>query len=262
MGNSNTTLVEGRYEVLKDREGYGVILGNEMGTQTEDTIGQRLASAEKALSSCRVHAMAPFLNRGGSEKPNAAFSKEDFKRVCLMHFDKDMLRNLSGYSSHFFYHCGLCNENGVLTKEGDSIPYSEIINSILSQSEASGKPVIFIFDCNFTSELTFDLTDLMASIKNDLSPFHDNVLICFVSQSCISNVPPGIFTRELGESIQMFSNHLPLTDILTVAGLKAKLRVASISERLIQGPAVLSTLSAQFFLVPSNSKLVFNLVIH
>ena len=253
MGNCSVSLVKGRYEIIKDREGYAVILGNEMSAvDTEETVGQRLLSVEKALNSCRFHAMAvPFLSRTDKDKVNATFSKEDFKRVCLMHFDRDMLNNLSGYSSHLFYYCGQCNEQGIITKDGDNLTYSEVTNSILQHSQNSGKPIVLVFDCNFGRPVT-DIDNLVSTIKSNIS-LHENVLICFVFQYNTVSTPPGIFTKELGPAIQMFSNHLPLTDIITIAALKAKLMLHSNEEEcFVHRPVLLSTLSAQLFLVTGN----------
>lgn len=249
-----------KYDLAKSREGYALILGNELETVTEEhNIGIRLVFIEEAFKSCQIHVMTPFLNRS-KNTPRAAFSKEDFKRICMMHFDRDMLSDLTKYSSYFFYYCGLCNEEGVVTKDKDCLTYSYIIKTISNYSQSSGKPIIFVFDCNHQQGPPLNIEHIIGTLKNDLGTLPLNTLICFSvqdSNSVHQNNPPGVFTVELAQTIKEYHHILPFTDMVALAGTKTTLRCFSSSEGSgFQGPVLSDTFTAQFMFAPGNDDVI------
>ena len=248
-----------KYSLAKSREGYALILGNELETVTDEhNVGIRLVAIEETFRSYQIHVMTPFLNRS-KNTPRATFSKEDFKRICMMHFDRDMLSDLAKYSSYFFYYCGLCSEEGVVTKDKDILTYSDIIKSITNYSQSSGKPIIFVFDCNYQQGPPLNIEHIIGTLKNDLGTLPLNTLICFsvqASSSVHQNYPPGMFTVELAQIIKEFHHLLPFTDMVALAGTKTTLRCLTSEGSVFQGPVLSDTLTAQFMFVPGNDDII------
>lgn len=205
------------YTLTKGKEGYVVLLGNELSLATsddEETVGRKLSHMEDTFSSLGFHVMAPFQN-----VHKATFTKEEFKRICLMHFDRDMLQHLSGYSSFFVHYCGLGNEHGIVTKDGSCIQYVEIIKSVVTHT--NGKPTVFIFDCVVSSS-SFAVEGTIRYLKDKLQDLPPNVFIFFNFQNYCFN-QPGLFTKDLSITIEEFSNFLSFPDITIISAQRSNL---------------------------------------
>ena len=118
--------------------------------------------------------MAPFLSHS-SDEAQTTFNKEDFKRLCLLHFDNDMLQNLGQYSSYFF--CGFDNENGVLTSDRQCLQYSTIVKNIINYTKPSNIPTVLVFDCNYS---TVNINTIKRLLEEEMGTELENTLVCLV----------------------------------------------------------------------------------
>ena len=255
MGNSqsNTSLQELKgktYEELsKESKGYAVLLGNEPqdSSRRDEGVGTRLGYFEESLTSLgKLEVMTPFVsNNASNNTKTAGFTKEQFQRVCVMHFDTDMLSHLSKYSSYFILYSGRSNSDGVLTKNDQCVLFHEIISSICSRSAGHGKPTIFIFDCVFDPEATpTDVRVVMETLTDKLHPLPNDTLVCMTSQTGLSEESPASFTLELAQVYEEFSSILSLPSLLVMAGL----RVGLGSKDIVQRPIMWNTLTDELMI--------------
>lgn len=248
MGNSHSTQEDElkiKYQELsKEKKGYAILLGNEPldSTKKEETVGTRLSYLEESLTAVGViEVMTPFMTQGGSsDTRTAGFTKDQFQRVLLMHFDADMLRNLSRYSCYCAIYCGCVSQDGVLTKSNQVIPFVEIISSICYHSSGHGKPTIFIFDCLFETTTPPNIAVVMDTLMENLHPLPNDVLVCLTGQTARPDEPPGVFTLEFAQIYEEFSHYLTLPALLLMTGLKVSLTSGS---HIVQRPAIWNTLT-------------------
>ena len=245
MGNSNSQshfeerLTE-NYELIRGREGFAVLVGNERNETAENgVLTNSLSSIDNALKkTCHVDTHLPFLS--------SPFSIEDFDRFCLIFFDKDMLHSLGQYSSYFFYFCGHGNETGMLTVDNQCIPYSNIVKKVLNHSLSTRKPTVFIFDCHYFENSVVKIESVVQSLADVLGPEVSNTLVCFSFLNIESNSPiTGTFTTELANTIQEYSHLFSLTELIDLAGSRTQFKTSG----MLQGPLCLDYLKAQLMLI-------------
>jgi hypothetical protein len=241
MGNQNSVLVNGRYQLTAGKESYAVVLGNEIKSAqpSNGTVGRKLEIVEKILQSCKVKVMVPFLSRGTDVQAN--FNKEDFDRICLMHFDQDMLRNLDMYSSFFIYYHGPANEKGIITNDGYTFTINDMVSTVSKHSMNCGKPIVFIFDLMlFPNQPSGDIKLIKNFTDCDKSPLNNTLI--FVTYQYHS---AGMFTMEFPRTLQQFHCLLPISDILAIVAVKTKLKLNT--DQYFE-PEVLDTLVGAFIL--------------
>ena len=247
MGNSQSRQedeLKTKYQELsKEKKGYAILLGNEPldSTRKEETIGVRLSYLEESLTSVGViEVMTPFMSQGGNtDIRTAGFTKEQFQRVLLMHFDADMLTNLSRYSCYCAIYSGRSSQEGILTKSDQVVPFSEIISSICHHSSGHGKPTIFIFDCLFETAPPPNISVVMDTLMEKLHPLPNDVLVCLAGQTARPDEAPGSFTLEFVQIYEEFSHCLSVPALLVMTGLK----VCVASSCIIQRPVIWNTLT-------------------
>ncbi|XP_019856987.1 PREDICTED: uncharacterized protein LOC109585374 [Amphimedon queenslandica] len=247
MGNSHSSQeddLKTKYQELsKEKKGYAILLGNEPLdlTRKEETVGARLSYLEESLTDVGViEVMTPFMTQGGSsDTRTAGFTKDQFQRVLLMHFDADMLRNLSRYSCYCAIYSGRGSQEGILTKSNQVVPFVEIISSICHHSSGHGKPTIFIFDCLFETTPPPNIAVVMDTLMEKLHPLPNDVLICLTGQTARPDEVPGVFTLEFAQIYEEFSHCLTLPALLVMAGLK----VCLTSSHIVQRPVIWTTLT-------------------
>ena len=261
MGNSQSTddqlmgqsRLSKKYHLTKKKEGYAVLVGSDWNMsisesgRPESRVGRNLSKMEKALKTCHIETLAPFLSHS-SDEAQTTFNKEDFKRLCLLHFDNDMLRNLGQYSSYFFYFCGFGNENGVLTSDKQCLQYSTIVKNIINYTKPSNKPTVLVFDCNYHNDSTVNINTIKRLLEEEMRTELENTLVCFSFLCIESGNQTGLFTAELASVLEQFHHLLPLPDLIEMAGSKTQLQVNNSIEGF-QGPECINQLTAQFMLV-------------
>ena len=261
MGNSQSTddqlmgqsRLSKKYHLTKKKEGYAVLVGSDWNMSISESgrpdsrVGRNLSKMEKALKTCHIETLAPFLSHS-SDEAQTTFNKEDFKRLCLLHFDNDMLRNLGLYSSYFFYFCGFGNENGVLTSDKQCLQYSTIVKNIINYTKPSNKPTVLVFDCNYHNDSTVNINTIKRLFEEEMGTELENTLVCFSFLCIESGNQTGLFTAELARVLEQFHHLLPLPDLIEMAGSKTQLQVNNSIEGF-QGPECINQLTAQFMLV-------------
>ena len=227
-----------KYDISRGKEGYGVLMVSEA-----DSLGQNYVAVSKnalkiqeAYRSCHVEVLSlPFL-----DAPHPV-AKQHYDHLCRTLCDGDMVKNLSRYCSYFFHFCGLANERGVVTSEGLNIPYHDIINKFLPYISHSNKPVVFIFDGHYDTEVRARdiLQMLVRNIRQSL-----NTLICVAtSLRYEKHQHDGVFTRELSSLLKPY-RHLSFSDLIVMAGDKMKLTNGD------SDYCICSNLTAQLILLP------------
>lgn len=206
MGSSQSSLTdrEGwlyrKHSISKGKEGYGVIVIN--GTDSENA-----SKMKESLKSCHIEVLP------------IPSTKQSYDHLCRTLCANDMVKNLSRYSSYFFHFCGVADERGVVTSEGLNIPYHDIVNQFLPYITHSNKPVVFLFDGQYVTDIK--ARDILHVLVNNIrQPLLSNTLICVATSD--ERQPCGLFTKELSSLLKPY-RHLCFSDLIVMAGDKMKL---------------------------------------
>ena len=251
LGSLESERSTGSYDLTRGKKGYAVLVGSDWFMNAENpsdsSVFGSLSSMDKALcKTCHLETLAPYLS-DTREGNRTVLVKENFDRLCSMHFDKDSVRSLARYSSYLYYYCGFGNETGMLTTDRQCIPYASIFHSVLQQAKSSGKPMIFVFDCHFYEYQVIDIKNIVKMFVDKIMGLElADTLVCFTFSAVGPDTcPPGVFTFELAHAIQQYSHLLSLTELIDLAGSRAKFKTRGI----LQGPLCVDYLTAQFMLV-------------